>query len=179
MMLTVCCYRTISPKKNIGNRNGSSACTIISLLVGYSGCKRAYTIEDISDMFDRVVPVFVGSMELGNILYEWNQCTGYLTPAEAIGLLPEPMGFAVKAEQSWLMSAGNLQKLYLFTEQYIIQQPRNFAVYISRGETKCIFPVGSLHLALTDSHSHSPYGAEIKTAKTEYLDQLLRSIFVF
>ena len=70
------------------------------LLVGHSGCKRSDAIEDISDMFDRVVPVFVGSMELGNVLYEWNQCSGHLTLTEATELLPESIDFAVKAEKS-------------------------------------------------------------------------------
>lgn len=134
----------------INGRNGSAACALISLLVGYASLQS----ESISN--ETATANFAGCMEMGNQLAEDNHVTDCLNFEEALVLLPAVMGINFVIEENVL--AGNCEQ---FAE--ILQANLNattFGIVICNGKAYAVFKKLNTFF-LTDSHARENGGAQI------------------
>ena len=84
-------------QSKINGRNGSNACSVLWLLIGYAAISSRIFIHDIA----MLVPLFVGSMEVGNSLHDH---TALLLADEAVERLSSYFDLCLKDERNVFMS---------------------------------------------------------------------------
>ena len=130
----------------INGRNGSNACTTISIIVGGYVLKS----EMLEDGLTReLCSLFVGCMEMGNIFHNDN---GFLACHESLALVPSDeceMGEEYNCFPNDI--AAYLSSLSLINQ---------FVIITGRGETICCLSC-SEKLFFFDSHTHGDKGGSI------------------
>ena len=143
----------------ISNRNGSSACTPISIIAGY------FVGNSPQLPLDNILLLFVGCMEVGNMLHE-KQSLQYMNVHEALSLLPESMTTDIIEECGSIVNANTVVPLDFETPAYF--------VVISEGKSS-VFLQRESEIYWLDSHSHLPHGASIYFIPLEGFDDFFRS----
>ena len=146
----------------ISNRNGSNACMVIALLAGYSMLKIA------GNQLDDILHLFVGSMELGNVLYEENASTELLNFTEGFDLLPESMHIHCVEESGCIIKENTTIPLHFDVPTFflLVADEKSYSFLVK--EDKVLF---------SDSHSHPPHGGCISVISLSNFDRFIRKNF--
>eukprot|EP00111_Clytia_hemisphaerica_P015835 TCONS_00046776-protein len=145
----------------IGGRNGSSACTVISLLVGHF-CGRS---KDL--MMDKLL-LFIGCMELGNTLHE-NQNLVNLNLYEGLSLLPESLNVELFEEAGNIITQNTSIPLEFSMD--------TFFVFIANEKSFSFFREGD-DVYFFDSHANPPHGACVHVVPAEHFDTFIKGRFM-
>lgn len=148
----------------INGRNGSNACSVISLLVGYFVTQSSVLMHGFG--VNNIMPVFVGCIEAGNILYD---CGGFLHVVEAMSYLPDHISLNVSDEQNCFVEnisttmASHLSILH----QY------DYVIFVAAGKTICCVAEGG-NVFVFDSHTHGEYGPSISCIPKDKIEQIVQ-----
>ena len=145
---------------SISGRNGSNACSLIALLLGFSTTH--LPMQGVREICLRqIMPIFIGCMEIGNLLYEVQQNSNLLTIVDAVSLIPDHIKLTISDEtNSFLGEESGVCFKDVLTEFKGSVKERQFLTLVSGHETRSLVKIGS-DLFVFDSHSHPPYGASI------------------
>ena len=146
----------------ISGRNGSNACMVISLLAGFAMLKM------VGKELNEILCLFIGSMEVGNILYEEKESNELLNFSEGFALLPESIQIHCIEESGCIIRED-------------ISIPLNFDVptfflLIAEGKSYS-FVVKDDHVIFSDSHANPPHGACISLILLPDFDEYIRKKF--
>jgi len=109
-------------QSNINGRNGSTACTVISLLIGYTMLKSAFTGDEMPEC----LKYFVGCMEIGNLIHGSG---GLLTVPEALLVLPADINLSMTNEQnSHIIGDITLHQVVL---KYLEKEKKGFLIIVA------------------------------------------------
>lgn len=159
-------------------RNGSNACSLISLLIAYVLEKKNIQIPEEGFIPPYLVKILCGCIELGNCIYD--NCRDslpnrYLSIQEAFTLLPftsisveEPLPVRLEDEHHLSTIWGQLD---LLTET-----SRNF-VNIIIDEKTSLFVLIPPSVLYIDTHSHLPHGAVIVKGPASNLRTFCRYVW--
>jgi len=162
----------------LNQRNGSNACSLISLLIAYVLEKKNIEIPDEGFIPSYLVKILCGCIELGNRIYD--NCRDslpnrYLPIQEASTLLPftsisveEPLPVRLEDEHHLSTMWGQLDLLQ--------GTSRNFINLIIEEKTSLfvLIPPSVLYI---DTHSHSPHGAVIVKGPASNLRKFCRCVW--
>ena len=146
----------------LNGRNGSSACSVISLIAGYYFTRNVFNFE--TELFSDVLPLYLGCMEMGNFIHD---ASGFLTVQEAIGRVP-----------SLSISAADERNLY-FSDllEFIGNIERSqFLLVISGCSTVCVTR-NEENYTLFDSHQRNGRGSLIVSTRSDNLEDVVKNIF--
>ena len=162
-------------------RNGSNACSLISLLIGYAFCKNNTQIpSQQSALPENIITVICGCMELGNRVYDMcrhSLPSRYLSIQEAASVLDFWLNcvvgntFPVRLQDphemsttcGQLSSAGNSQE-------------RSFSFLIMNEKTS-FFLTAKNEVLYVDTHSHPPYGAIVIVSDSIHMAEFCKTVW--
>jgi len=138
--------------------NGSNACVVISLLMGFMVVtKKNLLMEnfDCQQFCELLVPLFCGAVHTGNFLYEHYEARGFLTITEAISFLPSAITLNIEDEENILPS-----DFRNFIQKTSRIPSNSFSVMIVNGVAVSILPT-KLGVLVIDTHSYDTYGGKL------------------
>lgn len=139
-------------QSTLGGRNGSNACTVISVITG------CFVNENDRISLKESLPVYIGCIEAGNSLHEGLE---FLLVDEAIQLLPFTV--TVNEERDCYVRDVESITLQLFQEaKSIILTTNNASV--------CLVKLSNEKIFLFDSHRHNNMGALIAWTENGFND---------
>ena len=150
-------------QSSIDGRNGSNACSIISLAVAYSFLTGDTSFPGPGAPSSQWITRFHVSMIIGNEIYDIARQSlphRYLTAAEVAQLFSNYA--AVKVAQPFLVRLEDQHPLSTLREQLILltkERKRCAALFIYDNKTVSFLVGESGSVLFVDSHSHPPYGA--------------------
>ena len=152
-------------QSTLNGRNGSNACSVISVLIGYFSTTARVTSD--TNLFNDIIPIFVGCMEIGNTIHDGPEL---LTIQDAMSLLPG-LGMEISDERNCF-----LEQLPQHVKEQLGESDSHFLAIITAGRTVCIAKESNSRLILFDSHQRQDYGALILRSKLNELDTMCRNI---
>jgi len=158
-------YAFLSPsysQSSINGRNGSNACSVITLLVGYIFLKSSILFDCV--ILENLFPYFIGCMETGNILYNGVKS---LTITEAESFMPDSLEFKIEKERNCFPLTLDV---LIFDFLADIKKYEFVAIVVCQ-KTVCLMFTDS-HIYLFDSHIHGDYGAVIHCLPKENLSHI-------
>ena len=154
-------------QSTIGNRNGSNACVVISLIGGYVFSKMlCFEVDDL-------VNAVVGCMEVGNLICEENESFSNLTIDEAMAMLPSVDMVQLKEERNVIVSRDDILQLEISLSS---DSTIDFFVVIANEKALPVIKCRQ-HVIVFDSHADPPRGACIAKAPIENLSTTLQDFF--
>lgn len=162
-------------------RNGSNACSLISLLTGYTWWLRTVPSPECQHhLSSTIVDALCGCIELGNRVYDLcrhSLPSRYLSIQEAASVLE--MWFALTVGNNLPVRLEDQHKLSTIAGQLeaaITSGDQSFAFLILNEKTS-LFLVTSDTVTYIDTHSHGPSGAVVITAKLQQLDTFCKAVW--
>lgn len=135
-------------QSDINGRNGSNACTVISLVTGYFVLSDKVLEEGF--IADKVLSIFIGCMEIGNLLHDGAEL---LTVQDALVLLPH-LSMEVYNERNCFRDSLSTTLLESFETE------KQFVVLICADRSISILFYKRIYY-IFDSHQHDTMGASI------------------
>lgn len=148
-------------QSGLNGRNGSSACSVISVIAGYYFTKFSFKFENL---IEDILPLYVGCIEIGNCVH---QTSHFLYVHEAIALLP--LSMSSSWEENVYLRDLNLHIMRLEKSQFMVVISGCYAVCIVKNDD---------HVTLFDSHSRNGLGALIAHSSLDDLSPIIDNILV-
>lgn len=145
----------------ICGRNGSSACTVISCLAGYFA-------QFCGDDFLTRFLTFIGTMEIGNILYEESGSTEFLSILEGLEIVQDVIQVECIEESGCVINKNIVIPLEFGISTYF--------VLVGNGKSYSFYKEKDV-VYFMDSHANLPYGACIYVVPEESFDTMIRNKF--
>ena len=163
---------------SLSGRNGSSACTIINLLTGYCIITYRNFPNETPDKHNAILTMFIGCMEIGNIIQERNDTSVSMTVEEGIDQLPENIQLELLEETNSYLSPENKSLLVDVVKRFIEHfDNHTFMIIIYKEKSYCILK--NVYLLAFDSHANPPFGARIAFTNTDNYVSLINDFFPF
>ena len=91
---------------SISGRNGSNDCSLIALLLGFSITH--LSMQGVREICLRqIMPIFIGCMEIGNLLYEVQHNSNLLAIVDAVSLIPDHIKLTISDETNRFLGEGS------------------------------------------------------------------------
>jgi len=153
-------------QSTINKRNGSSACSVISLLVGKFLSLSSILCKGF--IFNNIFPVFLGCMEIGNIIYHEENL---LSVKEAVSFMPDTVDLEITNERNCYPTTLDS----LLTEFMIDLSNGEFVVIVACERTVCCVFTDT-HVYIFDSHVHEENGAAIHSFTKENMSSISKTL---
>ena len=148
-------------QSGLNGRNGSSACTVISVIAGYYFTKFTFKFQKL---MEDILPLYVGCIEIGNFVHQTSQ---FLLVQEAITLLP--LSMSASWEENVFPCDLHLHIMQLKKSQFMVVISGCYSVCVVKNDNSA---------SLFDSHSRNGYGALIVNVSLNNLKQITDNILV-
>lgn len=165
-------------QSTFNGRNGSNACSLISVLLACLFVRKNMQIPDEGFLPNNVIQILCGCMELGNRMYDMCRDSlpnRYLSVEEAVSLLSftnisveEPLPVRMEDEHELSTLCRQLGRL---------SENRNCFVNIIVNEKTSLFVVTPTNIMYIDTHLHGSSGAVIVKGCTSNLSEFCKSVW--
>ena len=164
-------------------RNGSNACSLISLLIGYT-----LHMKNISppschlQLPSAVVDVLCGCIEIVNRIYDLSRGSlpsRYLSIQEAAAVLEMWFEVDVGANLPVRLDDQHIQSTIGGQLQGAVQSGANAFAYLILNEKTSLFHINSGFVLYVDTHSHDPNGPVLIEAPANELDGFCKAVWEF
>lgn len=139
-------------QSKLNGSNGSSACVIIALLMGYL-VRGVKSTMDIEILFNRILPLFCGAIDIGNYLYERCGAMGLLYVEEAISALPTSIDVHILEETNVHIKGSGENTLFSYFQNMDDEDIHCFYVLVIKEKAFSIFPSRN-GITVIDTHCH-------------------------
>lgn len=132
---------------------------IIALLMGYL-VRGVKSTMDIEILFNRILPLFCGAIDIGNYLYERCGAMGLLYVEEAISALPTSIDVHILEETNVHIKGSGENTLFSYFQNMDDEDIHCFYVLVIKEKAFSIFPSRN-GITVIDTHCHGQYGGSI------------------
>lgn len=147
-------------QSRLNGSNGSNACVIISILMGYGFCDQSDWMLDcntLKELYNKLVAIFCGAIDLGNTFYELHKLSGYLQVPEALDLLPPSFKLELIDEQNVHSSNDEVPNLQSYVRQMLHHTNGHFCIIVGNGKAVSLY-VDRHKIIIIDSHENQAFG---------------------
>ena len=162
-------------------RNGSNACSLISLMIGYVFYKTKTRIPSMQTaLSDNIISVICGSMELGNRVYDLfrhNLPSRYLSIEEAASVLDTWLECSVgNTLPVRLQDPHEMSTVSAQLSLAMASQDSSFSFLIMNEKTSFLFTTKKDVLYI-DTHSHSSCGAVVIVSESQNIVEFCKAVW--
>ena len=162
-------------------RNGSNACSLISLLIGHTLQKRnIWPLSCDSQLPSSIVDVICGCIEMGNRaydLYRESLPSRYLSIQEAATVLEMWFEADVGDNLPVRLDDQHTQSTIAGQLQEAIQSETNVFGYLILNEKTSLFHMNARVISYVDTHAHAPHGPVIVQAPLNELVGFCKAVW--
>ncbi|XP_057307482.1 uncharacterized protein LOC130645491 [Hydractinia symbiolongicarpus] len=148
-------------QSTLGDANGSNACVVISLLLGFAVKKSNYELDfsSWSALKDILLPIYCGAIDIGNYLYRTNKKSGFLHTAEALQILSSNMLSLTEERNVFFGTRDNSLLSYISDKRSECND-----VVVVKGVAMSVF-IDHTRIIFIDTHRNDQRGGKICSAK--------------
>ncbi|XP_057310731.1 uncharacterized protein LOC130648685 [Hydractinia symbiolongicarpus] len=160
----------------LNNANGSNACVVISLIMGYMLTKNPTVFSNLQVNHDSscFLSIFCGAIEVGNYLYTKNSMEGFLTVVEGLDILPEYFNLTIQEEFNCNMDEND-NSFLKYLREIQVTDTNNFVITVARGKSMC-WTITKDGIFCIDSHRNGCYGG--KVVRLKYIDDQINTVIL-
>lgn len=165
-MLSSCC------QSNLAAANGSNACVVISVLMGYVFLKSKILQENISYRSTAFINMFLsllcGAIDTGNYLYNFNELSGFIHIMEAMEVIPPGIDVTVTEERNIYYNNDSELSLAPYLQQHREKETAGscFCVVVAGGKAFSLF-LDRNKVFFIDSHENGDYRGRFCIIETQ------------
>lgn len=157
-------------QSRLAGADGSNACVIISLLMGYMvrSTSSVFSNTDLDILCDKLVPLYCGAVDVGNGIYENSNATGLLHIKEAFDTIPETITLELIDEQNLFVNGSGNNTIFSHLQNIQNYSQDHFSILIIDGMAFSVYATGSSVLSI-NTHCHGLYGGKFTIMNVDTL----------